>query len=195
MEAFNLTEELIVSVLASKRRNAFWAISALLALVLGAVSVSKMEGAEIEQAQTIIWGTFAIQNVESGKNLRPYAAGKENGNSIILYSHWRWKCMTWQFVRTSGDSYRLINRYTGKTFQPQSEPKPGVRLWQQPSGDQEGQEWDFLRQGDGSYRIRMKGSNLYLTSSASETNSPVMLTLYEDTPAQRWKLREQDPWL
>lgn len=70
-----------------------------------------------------------------------------------------------------------------------------MRLWQQPSGEHQGQEWDFLRQDDGSWLIRMRHSDLYLTSSAPETNSPVMLSPYEGSPAQRWRLREQDPWL
>ncbi|HEY6915649.1 MAG TPA: hypothetical protein VI413_13320, partial [Paludibacter sp.] len=44
-------------------------------------------------AQTIS-GTYAIQNTVTGKNLRPYEAGNQNGNRIVSYNHVEWKCMT-----------------------------------------------------------------------------------------------------
>lgn len=67
-------------------------------------------------AQTIS-GTYAIQNTVTNKNLRPYDAGNQNGNRIVLYNHVEWKCMTWQFIKLADNTYQLKNLFTSKTFQ------------------------------------------------------------------------------
>src|SRR5512133_179114 len=79
-------------------------------------------------AQTIN-GTYAIQNTVTGKNLRPYEAGGQNGNRIVLYDHVEWKCMTWKFMSVGDNTYQLKNLFTSKTFQPKEIPaKDGSAL-------------------------------------------------------------------
>ncbi|WP_119309779.1 hypothetical protein [Cohaesibacter haloalkalitolerans] len=45
-----------------------------------------------------ITGSYAIQNVETGLDLRPFEARKEGGNPVILYDHHFWRCVTRTFV-------------------------------------------------------------------------------------------------
>ncbi len=66
-----------------------------IALVLTIAVVAKSQ--EIKSTCAIqkgIKSTYAVQNVKTGKNLRPYNAGIDNGNKIVLYNHHEWKCMT-----------------------------------------------------------------------------------------------------
>jgi hypothetical protein len=89
--------------------------------------------------------TFAIQNIETGKDIRVHNAGIDNACKIILFSHQNWECMTWQFIQLEGDSYLRKNLYTHKTFQPSAPPEAGVALWQQPLGGNSLQYWEFLK--------------------------------------------------
>lgn len=141
-----------------------------------------------------IKGRYAIQNVQTGKNLRPYEARKANGNKIVLYDHHGWKCMTWEFSHLQGDTYQLKNRYTDKTFQAASSPASGIALWQQPIKDDNAQDWEFIKQAKNTYRIRQKGTDLYITISSTDTNSPTILLPKQNSTGQLWKLVEQDPW-
>ncbi len=144
-------------------------------------------------AQTFT-STYAIQNVQTGKNLRPYDAGSQNGNKIVLYSHVDWKCMTWQFIKVKENSYQLKNLFTSKTFQPSSKANAGVSLEQQPLKDEPGQYWEFIKQGDNLYLIRLQDSDLYITTTSENTNSSVVLQpKLAKTSSQLWKLVEQHP--
>jgi hypothetical protein len=97
-------------------------------------------------SQTII-GTYAIQNTTSGKNLRPYEAGGQNGNRIVLYSHVEWKCMTWDFINLGDNIYQLRNLFTSKTFQPkETSVKSGSSLEQQPISKSVLQQWGLVSQ-------------------------------------------------
>lgn len=139
-------------------------------------------------------GTYAIQNVQTGKNLRPYKAGTANGNQIVLYNHHKWKCMTWQFTQVEGNAFQLRNLYTSKTFQPHADPKPGVELKQQPLEEGSLQYWEFIKQPDETFLIRLKDTDLYITISSNETNSPIILKPKQNSNEQRWTLVEQSPW-
>ena len=128
-------------------------------------------------AQTIN-GTYAIQNVKTGKNLRPYEAGRQDGNQIVLYDHVEWKCMTWDFMNAEGNTYQLKNLLTSKTFEPSGPPKAGCSLEQQKLVlDNLAQEWDFIGAGKESYNIRLKGTELYITvgDASGKTNSAIIL--------------------
>ncbi|WP_445216290.1 RICIN domain-containing protein [Bradyrhizobium sp. Pa8] len=138
--------------------------------------------------------TYAIQNLQSGKNLRPYAAKTSDGNAIILYDHWSWKCMTWQFVRIEGNTYQLRNLHTSKTLEPSAAPAPGTTLWQQPLGGANTQNWEFIPEQGGAYLIKLKGAPLFITASSPETNSPIVLLPRQNSSSQRWRLIEQNPW-
>lgn len=137
--------------------------------------------------------TYAIQNVQTGKNLRPFNAGVDDGTQIVLYKHAKWKCMTWQFIQVEGETYQLKNLYTSKTFQPSSKPESGVTLCQQPLKNDSLQYWDFIKQPDGTYLIRLKDTNLYVTISSDKTNSPIILMPKQNSTTQQWKLVKQNP--
>jgi hypothetical protein len=144
-------------------------------------------------AQTIN-GTFAIQNTVTGKNLRPYEAGGQNGNRIVLYDHVEWKCMTWKFISIGTNTYQLKNLYTAKTFQPNEVPaRNGSALVQQPIANSDAQQWEFVEAADKSYYIRLRGTELYITASSSETNTDIELQTKQDNALQRWRLIAQNP--
>lgn len=96
-------------------------------------------------AQTIS-GTYAIQNTVTNKNLRPYDAGNQNGNRIVLYNHVEWKCMTWQFIKLADNTYQLKNLFTSKTCQAKDlTDKKGSSLEQQPLANSSLQQWEFIK--------------------------------------------------
>ncbi|MHC6178314.1 RICIN domain-containing protein [Clostridium sp. JNZ X4-2] len=147
---------------------------------------------KVDDAMQIISGSFAIHNIETGKNLRPHNADVSNGNDIILYPHHKWKCLTWQFNHIEGTTYQLQNIYTQKTLEPKSTPEAGVALWQQPLNE-ESPQWEFIEQPDGTYAIRLKKTELYITVSSKKTNSAIVLMPHEHPNKQHWKLIEQYP--
>lgn len=138
--------------------------------------------------------TYAIQNIKTSKNLRPFEAKKDDGNRIILYNHHWWKCMTWEFIKVNENSFILKNFYTKKTFQSSSIPENGVILYQQEINNNDLQVWEFIKQDDNTYSIKLKDNELYITISSEKTNSEIILMPYLDTDEQKWKLVEQKPW-
>lgn len=139
--------------------------------------------------------TYAIQNVETGKNLRPLDAGTEDGTKIILYDPHDWECMTWQLIQVDESTYLVKNLFTEKTFQPASIERSDAGLAQQELGGSRLQYWEFLKQPDDTYAVRLKGTDLYLTGAAQETNSPATLTPRQASRAQAWRLVSQTPWI
>lgn len=170
-------------------------IKRLSAIVLSVTSALFQGCADAKDIAAPIAGTYAIQNVQTGKNLRPYRARTDEGNVIVLYDHWRWKCLTWQITPVSDGSYHLVNRYTHKTIEPSAEIRPGVSLWQKTLDSSRVQEWEFIKQPDGTYLIRMTGTKLYVTISNEKTNSAIVLLPPAGNDTQRWRLVEQNPWL
>ncbi len=154
---------------------------------------------DTDKMQEVIRGSFAVQHIKTGKNLRPNPKVSNveefvaNGNRIVLYPHAEWKCMTWQFTHVENNVYQLQNLYTKKTFQPSSNPESGVSIWQQPLKEDSLQYWEFIEQPDKSYLIKLKGTDLYLTISSEETNSSVILMRNQNSDDQRWNLIEQYP--
>lgn len=137
--------------------------------------------------------TYAIQNVGTGKDIRVYNAGNEDGTKIILYSHNNWECITWQLIQLEGNTFLLKNLYTQKTFQPSSAPEAGVNLWQQTLGGSSFQYWEFTKQPDDTYLIRLKNTGLYITATSDENNSDIILMPKQDSDRQLWKLVRQNP--
>ena len=141
-------------------------------------------------------GTYAIQNVKTGKNLRPYEAGGQDGNKIVLYNHVEWKCMTWNFINIKDNTYQLKNLFTSKTFQPSGDAKAGCTLEQQKlvSGNS-AQEWEFIPSWDDSYLVRLRGTELYITLSdaSGKTNSAIVLLPKTSSDLQLWRLVKQNP--
>ena len=145
-------------------------------------------------AQTIK-GTFAIKNVETGKLLRIKDAKRNEGTPLVLYSPVNWKCMTWDFKPISGDIYQLSNLFTNKTFSPEKEMKgSGLEQMVIDEGNEQ-QHWEFLKQVDGTYLIRLSGTDLYLTPSDPDgkVNSPVILVGRQKNGLQCWTIYEQHP--
>ncbi|MGC3998225.1 MAG: hypothetical protein QM767_12385 [Anaeromyxobacter sp.] len=139
--------------------------------------------------------TYAIQNVQSGKDLRPLDAGIEDGTGVILYDHHDWECMTWQLIQLEGDTYLVKNLFTQKAFQPGSLDASDGALLQQTMGGTRLQHWEFLKQPDETYLIRLRGSELYLTAPGQDTNSPARLLPRRDSRNQAWRLVRQTPWI
>jgi hypothetical protein len=147
----------------------------------------------VATAQTID-GTYAIQNTITGKNLRPFEAGGQNGNRIVLYNHIEWKCMTWKFINISENTYQLKNLFTSKTFQPKDNlAKKGTSLEQQPISASKLQQWEFIKSSDNIYLIRLKGTELYITASSDKTNSDIILQEKQSKSLQMWRLVAQNP--
>lgn len=144
-------------------------------------------------AQTIS-GTYAIQNTVTNKNLRPYDAGNQNGNRIVLYNHVEWKCMTWQFIKLADNTYQLKNLFTSKTFQAKDmTDKKGSSLEQQPLTNSSLQQWEFIKKAENNYMIRLKGTDLYVTASSAQTNSDIVLLPETKNALQSWRLVAQNP--
>jgi len=137
--------------------------------------------------------TYAIQNVGAGKDIRVYNAGNDNGTKIILYDHNNWECITWQLIGLEDNTYLLKNLYTQKSFQPSSAPATGVTLWQQTLGGSRLQYWEFIEQPGETYRIRLKDTELYLTTTSDENNSDIILMPMQNSDSQLWKLIRQNP--
>ena len=137
--------------------------------------------------------TYVIQNVGTGKDIRVYNAGNDDGAKIISYSHNNWECLTWQLIGLEDNTYLLKNLYTQKSFQPSSTPKPGVTLWQQTLGGSRLQYWEFIEQPDDTYLIRLKDTELYITATSGENNSAIALMPRQDSDSQRWRLVRQNP--
>lgn len=137
--------------------------------------------------------TFAVQNIHVRKGLRPYRARKHDNNPVILYVHHGWKCLTWRFVKTSENRYRLINFYTGKSLDVPPEPDEGVALVQHSVPG--GAEWEIREVTPGVYTFRLVGTQLYVTALSDKTNSPVTLSHFTDISGQKWRLIRQKPWI
>lgn len=137
--------------------------------------------------------TFAIQNIASGKNLRPFEAGRQDSNQIVLYDHYSWKCLTWTFKQVGPDRYRLTNYYTGKTLDAASKPAAGVSLVQHETVPNS-LGWEFVAQPGDSYAIRMAGTELYVTAASGKTNTPITLAPFTNADSQKWRLVPQRPW-
>jgi hypothetical protein len=143
----------------------------------------------------VIRGTYAIQNAETGLLLRIKDANKKDGTTLVAYSPINWKCMTWDFQHVEGQTYRLKNLFTGKTFQPERDSTDSAGLIQQPLGATRRQQYEFIATAEKTYLIRQKGTSLYLTTSGgTETiNAPVILAEMNNTKRQQWTIYEQHP--
>ncbi len=137
--------------------------------------------------------TFAIQNVGSGKNLRPFEAGRHDGNRVVLYDHHWWRCLTWSFTRVGEDRFRLTNFYTGHTLAAASSLAVEIPLVQRESPSED-TLWELVAQLGGAYAIRLAGTELYITASSPETNSAITLSPFTDDDSHKWRLVPQRPW-
>ena len=144
----------------------------------------------------VISGTYAIKNNQTGMLLRIKDANSKNGTPLVLYNPENWKCMTWDFKNISGNTYQLQNLFTHKAFQTVATPETGVAMEQQPfkNGDA-AQLYEFEAIDKGSFLIRLKGSDLYLTPSDKEgsVNSVIILSKRTTNKLQLWSIYQQSP--
>ena len=71
----------------------------------------------------------------------------------------------------------------------------GVGLCQKTLGGTPLQYWEFKEQADGTYLIRLKGTDLYITAESDKVDSPLILKSNQSSPNQKWKLIRQTPWI
>jgi len=177
-------------------RTFYFLISVIAVLALVLLAILVLAGPRAYLTYKLNLGstnTFAINNVKTGMNIRPYNAGIDNGTRIIQYENNNWECMTWQFMKLEDGSYLLRNLWNNKTFQPPSTPELGVALIQQPIEANNLQYWEFLNQPDETYLMRLKGTELYVTVSSDKSNSDIILMPKLNSADQQWKLIEQHP--
>lgn len=93
------------------------------------------------------------------------------------------------------EAFLAKNLYTEKSFQPVSSASSDGGLRQRTLGGSRLQYWEFLKQPDETYLVRLQGSELYLTAPAKETNSPAVLMPKQDSRGQAWRLVRQTPWI
>lgn len=148
-----------------------------------------------ESISQTIKGTYAIKNVETGLLLRVKDANKKDGTPLVAYTPVEWKCMTWDFQQVDGQTYRLKNLFTGKTFQPKTAPAEGTEMVQMPAGKEDIQQYEFLPAGENRFLIRLKGTSLYLTPSDKEggINTAIILSNKTNNNLQLWTIYEQHP--
>lgn len=101
--------------------------------------------------------------------------------------------MTWQLIELDQNLFMLKNLYPQKTFKPSDALVSGVTLWQQTLGGSRMQYWEFIKQADESFQIRLKDTELYLTTTSDENNAEVVLMSKQDSNNQRWILIRQNP--
>lgn len=140
-----------------------------------------------------IKGSFAIQNIQTGKDLRPRDPRYIDNIKLILYEHHNWKCLTWSFNQIDKENYQLKNLYSGNTFQPKSKPISGATLWHLPIQSDSLQYWEFIPQPNNTYLIRQKNTELYLTITSKTNNSDIILMPKQNSDTQLWRLIEQNP--
>jgi len=144
-----------------------------------------------------IQGTYAIKNMETGLLLRIKDANQKNGTPLVSYSVVNWKCVTWDFIHITGQSYQLRNLFTGKAFQPVNQiPVDGTELEQQVLISNQGNQLlEFLPVEKDVYLIKLKGTELYITPSEEKgiVNSSIILSKKNGSKLQQWTIYEQHP--
>jgi hypothetical protein len=149
----------------------------------------------VASAQTIE-GAYAIKNAQTGMLLRIKDANGANGTPLVAYYPENWKCMTWDFEHIDGDTYELKNLLSGKTFKPNGEITPGVALQEQPlSAQTNEQQYTFELVSKNIYRIKLKGTELYVTSSTEKESidSQIILSAKSNSKTQQWTIYQQSP--
>jgi hypothetical protein len=96
-------------------------------------------------------------------------------------------------IELEENTFLLKNLYTQKTFQPASAPQSSVGLWQQTLGGSPLQYWEFLKQSDETYLIRLKNTELYITTTSDENDSELILMPLQHSDSQKWRLIRQNP--
>ena len=143
-----------------------------------------------------IKGNYAIKNVQTGLLLRIKDANGKNGTPLVAYEPQNWKCMTWNFKQTEGNTYQLQNLFTNKTFEPLTDSvSKTTMLSEQPLETKNNQQYEFISAGNNSYFIKLKDTDLYITSPGekAEVNAKIVLQKKDNSDRQRWTIYTQNP--
>lgn len=135
---------------------------------------------------------FAIQNVNTGLCIRPFNADFKDETKVIQYGLHNWECITWELINATNGSVLFKNLYTEKTFEPRKNPSEGTHIWQMPFSHSNNQFWIIENAGDAN-RIRLLGTNLYLTAISNEQNAEIELRNITNDTNQLWKFIPQCP--
>lgn len=170
---------------------------AILAAVAGlaALGAAAMSGQRLYHTYLRKRGTdnaYALRNVATGLNMRPRNAGIADGTPVVGHRPASWECMTWQVIRLTCGSVLLKNLYTQKTVQPDGGARAGARLCQQPLEANEDQYWELVPADGGAVRVRLRGSELYVTAG-DEVDSVLTIEAPSGDDAQLWELVAQRP--
>lgn len=144
----------------------------------------------------VITGNYAIKNLQTGMLLRIKDANGTDGTPLVAYYPENWKCMTWDFKHIDSNVYQLRNLFTSKTFQAAGAAVQNAPLNEQPLvAGKDIQEYEFEASGNNTYRIKLKGTELYITPSdkKSSENSPIILAAKTDEKYQQWSIYPQSP--
>jgi hypothetical protein len=144
-----------------------------IALALLLASSAQTQAQEQTQAQAPAQaptGDFALKNVHTGKYVGIKDANSADHTPIVAYSPVNWKCVTWHLQPAEGGAYTLKNLFSGKT-----------------------QQYELIAAGNAQYRIKLKGTELYLQPQdpRGATNSAIILQPQQTGDLQLWTLVEQ----
>jgi hypothetical protein len=137
--------------------------------------------------------TYAIINALTGTAFRPEDANCADGTRIVANAPQQWKCFTWVFYSSGRQAYHLQNRFTGKSFEPAGPAGSGTALVQHSFRDTLTQQWLFEQNSDGTYLIKLKGTNLCVTQPETGGADKLILSEQQGTERQHWKLIPQNP--
>ena len=144
----------------------------------------------------VIKGDYAIKNAQTGMLLRIKDANSQNGTPLVAYYPENWKCMTWNFIHIEGNVYKLQNLLTHKTFQAVNNSKSNNELEQQAfdSGSLN-QQYEFESIDKDNYRIKLKGTESYLTPANDKgaVNTKIVLVKKVNLKYQLWSIYKQSP--
>ena len=136
-------------------------------------------------------GSHMIRNQKYQLMLRPRDASRKDGTPIVLHPYQPWKCMAWRFESLPG-GVRLVNYFTGKTFEPQSQSGSEAPLIQVPVAQEAAarQIWHFVSIGGGLYKIELPAGGLVLTAIDPEGDGDIQVILspWKGSDAQKWQL-------
>lgn len=137
-------------------------------------------------------GSYQIRNRKHGLLLRPREANNADGTPIVLYPAQPWKCLSWRLDPGPQTSYRPVNYFTSKTFQPADGPAGSAVpvLQASPDANQPARQgWKFIPLGDKFYKIVNAEKGAALTAQAGPTGGiEVSLAPWTGSEEQQWEL-------
>ena len=131
---------------------------------------------------------YQVENKKSGLLLRPYEANGAEGIPIVVYEKYAWRCLTWELTPVGSNLYTLRNYFTGKTFKA-SGTANGSGMEQVRINDSlSNQQWEFIPEENGYYRIQVPGTEKVLTVDGEGVNEKVKLMPWKRSDGQLWRL-------